>query len=74
MSSHSKLITLVTIALAVSFLSFGSQALSSDVSNLPKNIEISETPRIYDTPKYFVPPHPFQRTSSPARTAMRIWT
>ena len=65
MSSHSKLITLVTIALAVSFLSFGSQALSSDVSNLPKNIEISETPRIYDTPKYFVPPPPFSEDIFP---------
>jgi hypothetical protein len=65
MRSHSKLITLVAVALAVSFLSYGSQAIGSDVSTPPNNLEISETPKDYATPKYFVPPPPFSEDIFP---------
>jgi hypothetical protein len=57
MISHSKLITLVAVALAVSFLSYGSQAISSDVSKPPSQ-EYGKYGTL-DTPKYFVPPPPF---------------
>jgi hypothetical protein len=63
MSSHSKFITLVAVALVVFFLSYGSQAISSD---LPKPTSQKSgkygTP---ETPKYFVPPPPFSEDIFP---------
>ena len=57
MSSHTKFITLVAVALAVSFLTLSTQALSSE-SHKAEKPKTSEIPN-YDTPKYFVPPPPF---------------
>jgi len=63
MSSHSKFITLVAVALVVFFLSYGSRAISSD---LPKPLTQKSgkygTP---ETPKYFVPPPPFSEDIFP---------
>ncbi len=58
MSSHTKFITLVAVALAVSFLTLSTQALSSE-SHKAEKPKTSEIPKNYDTPKYFVPPPPF---------------
>jgi hypothetical protein len=65
MSSHSKLITLIAVILAVSFLSSGSNAISSDLPKPPKANVASETPENYETPKYFVPPPPFSEDIFP---------
>ena len=65
MSSHSKLITLVAVVLAVSFLSLSSHAISSDSPKPSKANVASETPENYDTPKYFVPPPPFSEDIFP---------
>jgi hypothetical protein len=65
MSSHSKLITLIAVVLAVSFLSSGSNAISSDHPNPPKANVASETPENDETPKYFVPPPPFSEDIFP---------
>jgi len=63
MSSHSKLITLVAVALAVSFLSSNSNATNSDLPKPPPQ-EIGK----YGTsgaPRYFVPPPPFSEDIFP---------
>jgi hypothetical protein len=65
MSSHSKLITLIAVVLAVSFLSSGSNAISSDHPKPPKANVASETPENDETPKYFVPPPPFSEDIFP---------
>jgi len=65
MSRHSKLISLVAVGLAVSFLSLSSLAKSSDLPKPPKTSVVSETPKNYDTPKYFVPPPPFSEDIFP---------
>jgi hypothetical protein len=63
MSRHSKLITLVAVVLAVSYLSLNRNAISSDLPKPP--------PQEYgkygttDTPKYFVPPPPFSEDIFP---------
>jgi hypothetical protein len=62
MSSHSKLITLIVVALAVSFLSLNSHATSSD---LPKPPQEYGKYGITETPKYFVPPPPFSEDIFP---------
>ncbi len=63
MSSYTKLITLVAVVLAVSFLSLNSHAISSDSPKPP-----SQQTGKYgtsDTPKYFVPPPPFSEDIFP---------
>jgi len=65
MSSHSKLITLVAVALAVSFLSISNLARSSDLPKAPKDNNTVKTPKRYETPKYFVPPPPFSEDIFP---------
>ncbi len=65
MSSHFKLITLVAVALAVSFLSLSSLAISSDLPKPPQDNNTAKTPKNYDTPKYFVPPPPFSEDIFP---------
>ena len=65
MSSHSKLITLVAVALALFFQSLSSHAISSEHPKPPKDNVASETPENYDTPKYFVPPPPFSEDIFP---------
>jgi hypothetical protein len=64
MSSHTKLITLVTIALAISFLSLGDRAISSDSLPRPPHQEYGKYGTT-DTPKYFVPPPPFSEDIFP---------
>ena len=65
MSSHTKILTLVAVALAVSILSFSSHAISNDLPKPPKANAASDTPKNYDTPKYFVPPPPFSEDIFP---------
>ena len=65
MSTHSKLITLVAVALAVSFLSLSSLAISSDLPKPPQDNNTAKTPTNYETPKYFVPPPPFSEDIFP---------
>ena len=65
MISHSKLITLVAVGLAVSFLSISSLAISSDLPKAPKDNNTVKTPKSYETPKYFVPPPPFSEDIFP---------
>jgi len=64
MSSHTKFLTLLIFTLLVSFLAYSSHAISSDQPNPPK-AAASETPKNYDTPKYFVPPPPFSEDIFP---------
>jgi hypothetical protein len=59
MANPNKLAILLTLALTVSFLSAGGHATGSEAPSPPKKFEASETPREYETPKYFVPPPPF---------------
>ena len=65
MSSHTKFITLVAVALAVSFLSLSNLAISSDSPRPPQNNTTAKTPKNYETPKYFVPPPPFSEDIFP---------
>ncbi len=65
MSSHNKFITILIITLMVSFLSFNNHAISSDLPKPLKEQAISEIPKKYDTPKYFVPPPPFSEDIFP---------
>jgi hypothetical protein len=63
MSSHSKLITLVAVALTVSFLSLNSHAISNDLPKPPSQ-EYGKY-GTSETPKYFVPPPPFSEDIFP---------
>jgi hypothetical protein len=63
MSSHSKLITLVAVALVISFLSLNTNATSSDTPKPPA--EKSGKYGTPETPKYFVPPPPFSEDIFP---------
>ncbi len=65
MSSLNKFTTILIITLMVSFLSFNNHAISSDLPKPLKEQTISETPKKYDTPKYFVPPPPFSEDIFP---------
>jgi hypothetical protein len=59
MANPNKLAIFLTLALTISFLSAGGHATGSEAPSSPKKFEASETPREYETPKYFVPPPPF---------------
>jgi hypothetical protein len=63
MSSYTKLITLVAVVLAVSFLSLNSHAISSDLPKPP--LQEYGKYGTTDTPKYFVPPPPFSEDIFP---------
>jgi hypothetical protein len=65
MSSHTKFITLVAVALAISFLSLSSHAISSDLPKPSQDNNKVKTPKNYETPKYFVPPPPFSEDIFP---------
>ena len=65
MSSHSKLITLVAVALAVSFLSLNSHAISNDLPKPPQEYGKYGKYGTSETPKYFVPPPPFSEDIFP---------
>jgi hypothetical protein len=65
MSNHLKLITIIAVAWAVTFLSFGSHAISSDIPKPPEDANTAKTPKNYETPKYFVPPPPFSEDIFP---------
>ncbi|MDX1775836.1 MAG: cytochrome c3 family protein [Desulfobulbales bacterium] len=59
MSSHLRFFTLLFSALLVSPLLWHSYAIGSDQPEPPGERRASETPRHYETPKFFVPPPPF---------------
>jgi hypothetical protein len=63
MSNHSKLITILAVTLAVSFLSLNRNAISSD-SPKPPSQEFGKY-GISETPKFFVPPPPFSEDIFP---------
>ena len=59
MSSHNKFIILFIVILAVSVFYLNGQASSSEGHKSQNTNHIAETPRHYETPKFFVPPPPF---------------
>ena len=64
MHRHTKFITLLIFSLLVFSLVFSSQAISSGHPK-PSKDQAVETPKHYDTPKYFVPPPPFSEDVFP---------
>ena len=59
MCRHTKFLTVLIFALVAFYLSLNSQAISSDDPEPPNDNVAPETPKDYETPKYFVPPPPF---------------
>jgi hypothetical protein len=59
MKIQAKFIVLPIFALLIFLLTFSTNVISSDNPTPPKANVVSETPKNYETPKFFVPPPPF---------------
>lgn len=65
MSSNNKFIIVIIVALTVSVLYLNGQATSSEGHKSQNISHDAETPKHYETPKFFVPPPPFSEDIFP---------